>query len=341
MEKRNFVRKKIKSLTLGEKLRALRKDRHLRVLDLSRSINVKVAYIEALESGQYDNLPMRVYVKGFVRSYAQFFGVPENVLLDLFDREYAVYQNIYHKDVEEEVNKLPKVPRLVFTPRIIVAIVCFFALLTVGLYLYFSIDNFISSPWIVIDTPAHSGIIEDDKVIIRGKTRSDSRVFINEQQIFVDNDGTFENEINLTQGVNVISVRSINKFNKESTEEIVVNAIYEVQKEFDVKEQKNIRLIVKSQNEPVWINVIVDDNDVYNNTLQLDQEEIFEASEGITMTTSNGLNTLVSDDDGETFKPISEEGGIVRDWKYEVVEIDKKGKSTNDKVGDDEDSEKE
>lgn len=320
MEKRNFVRKKIKSLTLGEKLRSLRKDRHLRVQDLSRRINVKVAYIEALEKGQYDSLPTRVYVKGFVRSYAQFFSVPEKVLLDLFDREYGVYQNIYHKDVEEEVNKLPKVPRLVFTPRIVIAIIGFFVLSSVGLYLYFSVDNFVSSPWIVIDAPAYGSTINSDKVIVKGKTKKNSRVFINEQQIFVDKDGAFENEVGLTLGVNVINVRSINRFDKESVEEIIINAVYEIQEEPTMQEPKNIKLIVKSQNEPVLIHVVADDNDVYDDTLQLDQEKVFEANDNIVITTSNGLNTLVSDDDGKTFESVGEDDSIVRDWIYKAGE---------------------
>ncbi len=331
MTKRNFVRKKIKSLTLGEKLQTLRKDRRLRVQDLSRKIKVRVEYIEALEKGQYDDLPMRIYVKGFVRSYAQFFGVPEDVLLNLFNREYAVYQNIYNKDVEEEVNKLPKVPHFVITPKIIVVFIAFLALIIVGIYLYFSVDNFVSSPWIVIDTPVHSSTIHENKVVIHGKTKSNSHVFINGQQIFVDRDGIFENEINLTQGINVIKVRSVNKFGKESTEEIVVNAIYEIQNKADKNEQKHIRLIIKSKNKPVWVNVIADDNDIYNDTLQLDQEKIFEANEDIKITTSDGLNTLVSSDGGKTFKSISEDESIVRDWQYTS---NKEGDKNNKNVGD-------
>ncbi len=324
MEKRNFVRKKIKSLTLGEKLKILREDRHLRVQDLSRRINVKVAYIEALEKGRYDDLPTRVYVKGFVRSYAQFFGVPEDVLLDLLEREYSIYQNIYHKDVEEEVNKLPKLPRFVLTPRVIVVVVIFLVLSAVGLYLYFSVDNFVSSPWVVVDAPAHGSIIKSNKVIVRGKTKSNSRVFINEQQIFVNDDGTFENEINLTQGINTINVRSVNKFDKESNKQIIVDAIYKIPKEQNNQKNKKIHLIIKSQNESVWIHVIADGNDVYNDALQLDEEKIFEANESIVITTDDGLNTLISDD-GKTFKSISEKKEIVRDWEYEP----KKDKTKN------------
>ena len=167
MENRSFVRKKIQSLTLGEKLSQLREDRHMRVQDLSRKINVKAAYIEALEHGQYDNLPTKVYVKGFVQSYARFFGIPEKILLNLFEREYSIYQNVHNKSDEETVNKLPKVPRFVFTPRVVIVVISFILLCAVGIYLYLSVDNFISSPWLVIDEPLHDSVIDNNSVITK------------------------------------------------------------------------------------------------------------------------------------------------------------------------------
>jgi len=314
MQKRNFVRKKIKSLTLGEKLCQLREDRRMRVQDLSRKINVKIVYIEALEHGRYDELPTKVYTKGFVRSYARFFGVSEDVLLTLFEREYSVHQNIHHTDDEETVSRLPKVPRFVFTPRVIVAMGSFILLCSVGLYLYFSIDSFLSSPWLTIDAPVHNSVTESDSTVVEGKTRSNSHVFINGQQIFVNMDGTFSDVVGLAPGVNIINVKSINKFNKESVEEVVINAEYEVQEE--QKDRKNIHIIVRVQNNPVWINVIADGVDIYNDTLQLDDEKAFDAIENITMTSSSGIDTLVSSDAGETFDPISDEAGVVRDWVY-------------------------
>ncbi len=321
MEDGSFVRKKIKSLTLGEKLSQLRIDRRMRVQDLSRKINVKVAYIEALEHGQYDKLPTKVYVKGFVQSYARFFGIPEKILLNLFEREYSVYQNIYNKDAEETVNKLPKVPRFVFTPRILLVVSSFILLCAVGMYLYFSIDNFISSPWLVVDAPLHNSVVNDSNVIVNGKTRNNSRVFINGQQVFVDMDGMFSDNVGLAVGANIIEIESINKFDKKSVEKINVNAEYEIHKEEKKVEEKKVHIIIKAKNEPVWINVIADEIDIYNDTLELGDERRFDANETIVLTSSSGSNTFVSFDDGETFEIVDDESEIIRDVSYTVEDV--------------------
>jgi cytoskeletal protein RodZ len=314
MEKNSFVHKKVKSLTLGEKLQQLREENRLTVQNLSRKINIKVLYIEALESGKYDKLPTKVYAKGFVRSYARFFGVPEKNLLDLFEREYSIFQNINVKEVDKGVNRLPKVPRFIFTPRVIIIILGLIVFAFIGAYLYLGVDNFISSPWLVIDEPFNNSVVEDSKVTVSGQTRSNSMVFINGQQTFVDMDGKFTDEIGLSQGVNTISVKSINKFEKESVEEIIINAKYEIVAETEQEQKKEVNIVVKADNEPIWLNVIADDIDIFNETIKLDEEKEFDAKKSILVTSSSGVNTLVSFDGGETFEQMSKEDGIVRDW---------------------------
>lgn len=314
MTERNFVRKKVKSHTLGEKLRQLREDRRLRVQDLSHKINVKATYIDALEKGAYDDLPTKVYVKGFVRSYARFFGVPEDVLINLFEREYSVYRNINNRDQEETVNKLPKVPRFVLTPRIIIGFFGFVVLACVGIYLYFGIDNFVSSPWLIIESPADQSVVESDVVVIQGKTRSNSRVSINGQQTFVDIDGAFSDEIGLAPGINVIRVNSINKFNKESSVEVIVDARYEIEQKKEVSEE-TVKLFIKARRAPVWINVVVDGIDMYNDTIQIDDVKEFSAVEKIVITTSNGNDTLYSVDD-DVYNVLSDDDGVVQNWTF-------------------------
>jgi transcriptional regulator with XRE-family HTH domain len=323
MQGKNFVRKKVKSQTLGEKLRYLRESNGISVKDLSKQINVKVSYIHALENGQYDKLPMRVYAKGFVRSYARFFGVSENVYLSLFDKEYTVYQNINHKEDEEEMNKLPKIPSFIFTPKILIIIAIFAVLGAIGIYLYFSINNFVSSPFLVVDKPLNNAVVEADTIDVAGTTREDSKVFVNNQQIFVDEKGNFSDSINLIPGINVITVRSVNKFDKESIIEIVVESKYKVPEE---EKKSNIHLIVKTQADDVWINAIADDVDVFNDTLEKEEEKTFDAIEKIILNTSSGSNTFVSVDGGQTFEVLGKEDTVVRDVEYlsEKINDDKK-----------------
>jgi transcriptional regulator with XRE-family HTH domain len=316
-----FVRKRVKSLTLGEKLQQLREDRHLRVIDLSRKINIKSAYIIALEKGVYDDLPTKVYAKGFVRSYARFFGVPEHVLLDLFEKEYSIYRNITNKDEEETVSRLPKVPRFVFTPRVIFILFGFIILLGIGVYLYFGVDNFVSSPWLVVDEPLNNSVVNTDTVVVRGTTRSNSRVLINGQQIFVDLDGRFSDEVGLSPGVNTINVTSVNKFDRESQQRIVVDAQYEIEQEQPQEDDQNVVMYITAQDKPVWIKVSADGVDVYNDTIQLEEIKEFRAAERITVTTSSGKNTLVSFDEKE-YESIGEEDGVVEDWVYDGDELE-------------------
>ncbi|XLQ20412.1 MAG: helix-turn-helix domain-containing protein [Candidatus Moraniibacteriota bacterium] len=317
MEKKNFTRKKVQSFTLGETLMQMREGRRMRSNDLAHEINVKASYIDALEIGDYDNLPMKVYVKGYVRSYARFFGVSDKNLLDMFEREYSIYQNINKKDEEEEVQRLPKVPKIVFTPKIIVVIISLVALSGIGLYLYFSVDNFISSPWLIVENPVSGSVINNNKVEVKGKTRSNSQVFINDQQIFVDMDGKFSDIVSLNNGLNAINIKSVNKFEKESVEKIVIEANYEIEKTEEIIDKK-VHLIIKSMKGPVWIQVVSDGVQIYNDTLELDEEKTFDAIDNINITTSKGDDTFIKFGDTEDFETINDNPGIVRDINYDI-----------------------
>lgn len=314
MTQKSFVRKKVKSLTLGEKLRQLREDRRLRIYDLSRKISVKDRYIDALEQGRYDLLPTKVYAKGFVRSYARYFGVPEDVLLSLFEREYSVFYNINTRDDEETMNKLPQVPRFVLTPRIIAIFLGLAALLAIGVYLYFGIDSFISSPWLIIHEPVNNSVIQGNTVTVRGETRNNSRVFINGQQAFVDMDGSFAEEVILSVGANAIRVNSINKFNKETTQEIVVEAQYEVEQPA-APEDKKERVFIQARNAAIMVIVSADGEEIFNGTIAADEVREFRAHEKIVISTDNGKNTFFSAD-GEKYDAISSTNSPVAEWVY-------------------------
>jgi transcriptional regulator with XRE-family HTH domain len=52
MVEASFTRKKIESLTLGEKLRKLRNETHIPLAEVSRATRIRVKYLELLESGE-------------------------------------------------------------------------------------------------------------------------------------------------------------------------------------------------------------------------------------------------------------------------------------------------
>ncbi|SIS89509.1 helix-turn-helix domain-containing protein [Alicyclobacillus vulcanalis] len=69
---------------LGQVLRAKRESLGLTIEDIEERTKIRKRYIEALESGQWDVLPGRVYARGFVRSYAEVLGLDGSELLDKY-----------------------------------------------------------------------------------------------------------------------------------------------------------------------------------------------------------------------------------------------------------------
>jgi cytoskeletal protein RodZ len=67
--------------TLGSSLRRQRERRGTSVAELSRLTRIPQASLEAIEADRFDELPGEVFVRGFLKAYAQAVGlVPPDVL---------------------------------------------------------------------------------------------------------------------------------------------------------------------------------------------------------------------------------------------------------------------
>lgn len=311
-----FKRKKVHSFTLGEKLQKLRIKQSYSVYELSQKLHVKDIYIEALEKGHYDQLPTQVYVKGFIRSYARFFGVKEKILLQLLEKEYNIYDNITCKDKERDVTQLQRAPRFVITSKMLFSVGGVIVFLAVCIYLYLSVDHFMSSPWLVIETPSNNSIIHTDMVMIKGKTRPSTHVYINEQLIFVNAEGVFENSIGVSPGKNTIFVKSVNRFDRESVQEITVDAQYDIVSVADEQTNAYKNIFIKADQKKILLHVEADGNVVYDDVLDpKDDAKEFNAQNDFVITTNDGKNTLIKTDD-EDFKSLSQQNEIVQNWSY-------------------------
>ena len=65
---------------LGAKLRQYREKKGLSVGEVSERLKLPARQIDALENGEYVNLPEPVFVRGFLRSYGRFLDVEEETL---------------------------------------------------------------------------------------------------------------------------------------------------------------------------------------------------------------------------------------------------------------------
>jgi cytoskeletal protein RodZ len=74
---------------IGGSLREARLKRGLSPADVQKAIRIRDRYLQALEEERWELLPGDAYVKGFLRTYADFLGLDGNLYVDEYNNRYA------------------------------------------------------------------------------------------------------------------------------------------------------------------------------------------------------------------------------------------------------------
>ncbi len=72
---------------LGSLLREAREAKGLSLQDVEEATRIRLTYLSAFESGEYDELPPLVYARGLLRTYALFLGLDPQEALALYAQE--------------------------------------------------------------------------------------------------------------------------------------------------------------------------------------------------------------------------------------------------------------
>jgi cytoskeleton protein RodZ len=75
---------------IGSSLREARLRQGLDFPELEHATKIRAKYIRALEDEQFDVLPAQTYVKGFLRSYAEYLGLDGQLYVDEYNSRYVV-----------------------------------------------------------------------------------------------------------------------------------------------------------------------------------------------------------------------------------------------------------
>jgi hypothetical protein len=75
---------------IGNTLREARMRQRLDFPEIEQATKVRAKYLRALEDEQFDALPSPTYVKGFLRTYAEYLGLDGQLYLDEFNSRFLV-----------------------------------------------------------------------------------------------------------------------------------------------------------------------------------------------------------------------------------------------------------
>lgn len=74
---------------IGGSLREARLKRDLTPADVQKAIRIRDRYLQALEEERWELLPGDAYVKGFLRTYADYLGLDGNLYVDEYNNRFA------------------------------------------------------------------------------------------------------------------------------------------------------------------------------------------------------------------------------------------------------------
>ena len=85
--------------------------------------------------------------------------------------------------------------------------------------------NILSGPELKIDSPSSGDSANNPMVEIKGRAQNVAAVFLNGNQIFTDENGSFKEKLLLAQGYNIIVVNAKDKFGREAKQirEVFIN----------------------------------------------------------------------------------------------------------------------
>jgi hypothetical protein len=196
-----FLRQ-INSNPLGDELRERRLDRGINLKKASRDLGIAVKHLESLENWR---------VKEF--SDRNFF----NKVLDV----YTNYLGLTHKEVNILKSKivLPQVTKKQFFLSfsiygLLVKFFFFAVFVALVAFLVYNFSLIFASPELKIITPLDGTITYQRRLIVSGVSALEADVFINNKAVLLQQDGSFEAEIDLQSGLNLINVSAQKKYGR-------------------------------------------------------------------------------------------------------------------------------
>src|SRR5437868_11049274 len=75
---------------IGTSLREARLRKQVDIVQAEQGTKIRAKYLRALEDEQFELLPAQTYVKGFLRSYAEYLGLDGQLYVDEYNSRYVI-----------------------------------------------------------------------------------------------------------------------------------------------------------------------------------------------------------------------------------------------------------
>jgi|Deesub1362A_J573_1020465.scaffolds.fasta_scaffold13587_2 cytoskeletal protein RodZ len=112
---------------IGEYLRSQRERASLTLKDISEKTRIRTSYLHAIEEENFDKIPGRVFIKGYVRQYCNALSIPEKEAIEILDADLREYYKPEEPPVKEDRGRF--IPIKILYPIAVLLVVA-----VIGLY---------------------------------------------------------------------------------------------------------------------------------------------------------------------------------------------------------------
>ncbi len=201
--------------SLGEKLKTIRKSAGLTLSEMATKTKIRKTFLQAFEAGQFDKLPDPVYARNFLKVYVRALGGDVKYFIEQFEAECGTCD--FTKNA-----RLPRARAHTFQFLVASRFVKVFTLSLVGIaivgYLGIQVRAIISPPELMVFAPSDGILTQEALISVTGQAQEGARVQINGVNVLLSKDGTFEVNVALERGLNVIAIESTKRYSKPATE---------------------------------------------------------------------------------------------------------------------------
>jgi len=216
--------------TLPERLTAARERKGVDLYRAERDTKIRARYLQALEQGEYAELPGAVYTKGFLRNYALYLGLDPEDVIRQWKRERG--------DATIPAEPVLAVPRpleaprqgLTFSPAVVVAALLTVLIAVFAVFIGVQLVRFAKPPTLAVSDPAQAVIdVPEDTATytLRGTSIPKATVTVTAPgrtqpyRTSADAEGKWSIDVDLRRGRNEFDVDALDPDTGKTAEQTV------------------------------------------------------------------------------------------------------------------------
>ncbi len=209
------IRKFDYSENLGAKLKAIRRSANFTLSEMETKTKIRKSFLKAFETGDYATLPDPIYAKNYLKVYVRALGGDVSYFMDQYEAECGTCD--YMKNARLPRRRAGSWQFLVASRYVKVLAVLAVALTITG-YVGYQVREIVSPPDLLVYQPFDGVLTGEALIAVTGHAEDGASVKVNGVNVLLSQTGSFEIDVALERGLNIIEIESTKRYSRPAME---------------------------------------------------------------------------------------------------------------------------